>query len=174
MQIKKRIKGRKLKAKSIWAAALFTLTFPLSTVTAQESVNATGGNATGSGGTASYSVGQVFYQTHTGTNGSVAEGVQQPYEISVVTGIEEAKGIDISVTAYPNPTSDYLTLNIDEFDISKLSYQLYDMQGKLFQSEKITDNQTRIFMSQLLPAIYFVKVIQGNKEVKTFKIIKTQ
>ncbi len=34
---------------------------------AQESVNATGGDATGSGGTVAYSVGQVVYTTNTGT-----------------------------------------------------------------------------------------------------------
>ena len=141
-------------------------------VQAQTSVNATGGDASGGGGSVSYSVGQVVYTTHTGTSGSVAEGVQQPYEISVVTGLEEAQSINLSVTAYPNPTTDYLTLRIDEFEISNLSFQLYDMNGKLLQNEKITGNQTSIVMSNLLPATYFVKVIQGNKEVKTFKIIK--
>src|SRR6056297_4018314 len=115
------------KVKSLGVLILLTFAFSLSTVSAQESVNATGGNALGSGGSASYSVGQVAYQTHTGTNGSVSEGVQQPFEISVVTGIEEAKGINLSVSAYPNPTTDYLTLRIDELEISNLSFQLYDM-----------------------------------------------
>ena len=46
------------------------------------------------------------------------------------------------------------------------------MNGKLLQNEKITGNQTSIAMGNLVPANYFVKVIQGNKEVKTFKIIK--
>ena len=147
-------------------------TFSLTTIMAQESVNTTGSNASGSGGSVSYSVGQVVYTTNTGTNGSVAQGVQQPFEISIVTGIEEAKGINLSVSAYPNPTTDYLTLSIGEFDISNLSYQLYDMNGKLLQNEKITGNQTSIAMGNLVPANYFVKVIQGNKEVKTFKIIK--
>ena len=140
---------------------------------AQENNNATGGAATGSGGSVHYSVGQVAYQTHSGTNGSVSEGVQQPYEISVVNGIEKANGISLKVTAYPNPTTvDYLTLSIEGFDSSNLSYQLFDMHGKLLQNEKITDNQTRIFMSNLVPANYFVQVVQGNMEVKTFKIIK--
>jgi len=139
---------------------------------AQESVNATGGNASGSGGSASYSVGQVVYTSNTVTNGSVAQGVQQPYEISVVTRIEEAKGINLSVSAYPNPTTDYLTLEVKDFELSNLHFQLYDMNGKLLQSEKIIGNQTSIVMSNLVPANYFVKVIQGNKEVKTFKIIK--
>ena len=139
---------------------------------AQESTNASGGDATGSGGTVAYSVGQVVYTNNTGTNGSVAQGVQQAFEISVVTGLEEAKGINFLVIAYPNPTTDYLTLRIDEFEISNLSYQLYDINGKLLQNEKITSDQTSIVMSNLVPSSYFVKVIQGNKEVKTFKIIK--
>jgi hypothetical protein len=139
---------------------------------AQLSVNATGGNASGSGGSVNYSVGQVANQTHTGSNGSVAEGVQQPYEISVVTVIEEAKGLSLSVMAYPNPTNENVILRIDKFELSKLSFQLYDMNEKLLQSEIITSNQTIIVMSNLVSATYFVKVIQGDKEVKTFKVIK--
>ena len=161
-----------MRHKKLKLIAVLLLGLGLTGLQAQTSVNATGGNATGSGGSVSYSVGQVVYQTHTGTTGSLAEGVQQPYEISVVTGLEDPIGINLSFTAYPNPTSDYLTLSIDEFEISNLSYQLYDMQGKLLKSEKIKGNQTSIAMSNLLPAIYFVKVIQGNKEVKTFKIVK--
>ncbi len=161
-----------MKHKKLKLSALLLLGFGLTGLQAQTSVNATGGNASGSGGSVSYSVGQVVYTTNTGSNGYVAQGVQQPYEISVVTGLEEAKGINLSVSAYPNPTTDYLTLNIGEFDISNLSYQLYDINGKLLQNEKITGNQTSIAMGNLVPANYFVKVIQGNKEVKTFKIIK--
>ena len=161
-----------MKLKRLKICVILLLGLGLTGLQAQESVNATGGNALGSGGSVSYSVGQLTYQTHVGTNGSVAEGVQQQFEISIITEIKEAKGINLSVSAYPNPTTDYLTLRIDEFEISNLSFQLYDMNGKLLQNEKITGNQTSIVMSNLLPATYFVKVIQGNKEVKTFKIIK--
>ena len=161
-----------MRHKRLKLSAVLLLGLGLTGLQAQTSVNATGTNASGSGGSVSYSVGQVVYTTNTGTNGSVAQGVQQPYEISVVTGIEEAEGIYLSVTAYPNPTTDYLTLRIDEFEISNLSYQLYDMNGKLLQNEKIAGNQTSIVMSNLVPATYFVKVVQGNREIKTFKIIK--
>ena len=136
-----------MRHKKLKLIAVLLLGLGATGLQAQESVNATGGNASGSGGSASYSVGQVFY-------------------------IEEAKGINLSVTAYPNPTTDYLTLRIDEFDISNLSYQLYDISGKLLQNEKITGSQTSIVMGNFVPATYFVKVIQGTQEVKTFKIIK--
>ncbi|HMQ08624.1 MAG TPA: IPTL-CTERM sorting domain-containing protein [Saprospiraceae bacterium] len=47
---------------------------------AQESVNSAGGDATGAGGTASYTVGQVVYTT-IGDNGmTVAQGVQQAFQ----------------------------------------------------------------------------------------------
>ena len=161
-----------MRHKKLKLGAVLLLGLGLTGLQAQESVNTTGGNALGSGGSVSCSVGQVVYTTNTGTNGSVAQGVQQPCEISVVTAIVEAKGINLSVTTYPNPTNDYLTLRIEEFDISNLSYQLYDMNGKLLQKEKITGYQTSIVTSNLLPATYLVKVIQSNKEIKTFKIIK--
>jgi hypothetical protein len=161
-----------MRHKRLQLSVIFLLVLGLTGLQAQESVNATGGNASGSGGSASYSVGQVVYTTNTGTNGSVAQGVQQPFEISIVTGIDEAKDINLSLTVYPNPTTDYLTLEVKDFELSTLHFQLYDMQGKLLQNEKITGTQTSIVMSNLVPATYFVKVIQGNKEVKTFKIIK--
>lgn len=184
MQHKHRVKSRTLKVKSIGVATLLTFTFSLSTLMAQETIPATGGNASGSGGTVSYSVGQVVYTTNTGTNGSVAQGVQQPFEISVVTGIEQT-AINLAISAYPNPTTDYLVLKIENYDNGNLSYQLFDMQGKLLENKKVTGNETSIDMSKLVPATYFVKVYavgrndrtgvtEGNKEVKTFKIIKTQ
>lgn len=163
-----------MRHKKLKLSAVLFLGLGLTGLQAQESVNAIGGNASGSGGTVAYSVGQVVYTTNTGTNGSVAQGVQQPFKISVVTGIEEAKGVNLSVLAYPNPTTDYLTLEVKDFELSTLHFQLFEMNGKLLQSEKITGNQTSIVMSNLLPATYFVKVIKDNKEVKTFKIIKNK
>ncbi|HPL94660.1 MAG TPA: T9SS type A sorting domain-containing protein [Paludibacteraceae bacterium] len=160
----------KMRHKRLKLSAVLLLGLGLTGLQAQTSVNATGSNASGSGGSVSYSVGQVVYTNNTGTNGSVAQGVQQAYEIFTV-GIKETE-LNIFLTVFPNPTTDYLTLSIGEFDMSNLSYQLYDMNGKLLQNEKITGNQTSIVMSNLFPANYFLRVIHGNKEVKTFKIIK--
>lgn len=161
-----------MRHKRLKLSAVLLLGLGLTGLHAQTGVNATGGNASGSGGSASYSVGQVVYTSNTGASGSVAQGVHQPFEISVVVGIEEAKDINLSVTAYPNPTTDYLTLEVQEFELSDLSFQLYDMNGKLLQNEKITGTQTRIVMSNLAPDTYLVKVVQANKNIKTFKVIK--
>jgi hypothetical protein len=162
-----------MRHKKLKLSVLILLGIGIPGLYAQEAIPSSGGIASGSGGTASYSVGQVVYTTNDGgENGTVAQGVQQPFEISVVLGIEEAEEINLSVSACPNPTSDYLTLSVANLDASKLAYQLYDINGNLLQSEKITGNEISIFMSNFVPATYFVKVTNENKEVKTFKIIK--
>jgi hypothetical protein len=136
---------------------------------AQESPTTAGGEATGTGGTASYSVGQVVYTTATGTNGSVAQGVQQPYEISTTVGIKET-AITLELSVYPNPTTDYLTLKVE--DNTELNYQLYDLQGKVIENKKVTANSTTIKMEALPKSIYFLNITKNIRIVKTFKIIK--
>jgi len=158
-----------LKTKLI---ASFLFCFGLTGLQAQESVLTSGGDATGSGGSVSYSVGQIVYTTNTGTNGSVAQGVQQPFEISTVTAIEEAKGIILNCSAYPNPATNFLTLKMEDYKIENLSYQIYDINGKFLSDQKINSNETLIPMESMPSANYFLKVIQGDKEIKTFKIIK--
>jgi hypothetical protein len=151
--------------------ALLLLGFGITTVYGQQATTTTGGNASGSGGTVAYSVGQVVYNTNTGTtNGSVAQGVQQAYEISSV-GVNETE-LNISLQAYPNPTTDYLQLKVESEKLKDLSFQLVDMAGKLIESKKITNTTETIRMENLPSASYFLKVCNDNKEVKSFKIIK--
>lgn len=119
--------------KLLTALCLFTFTMAIQ---AQTTIPATGGNATGTGGSVTYTVGQVVYTTNIGTNGTVARGVQQPYEIFIVTGIEQAKDITLVCSVYPNPASDFLTLKVENYDQENLSYQLMDTNGKLLESKK--------------------------------------
>jgi hypothetical protein len=139
---------------------------------AQEAITPSGGNASGGAGTISYSVGQIVYQTNIGTSGFIVEGVQQPYDISVVTSIEEAKGINLSISAYPNPANDFITLTVENIEISNLQYQLYNLNGIQLLNGEITGNLMSIGIGHLVPAIYYVKVAQKGREVITFKIIK--
>jgi hypothetical protein len=140
---------------------------------AQTSVNASGGDASGSGGTVAYSVGQVVYTSNTASTGTVDQGVQHAYEIYTV-GIKEI-ALNISLTAFPNPTTENLTLQISDYNNEKLSYQLFDMQGKALSEGQIVGPQTLINMNGLPRATYFVDVLnQENKKIQSFKIIKTQ
>ncbi|MCX6245776.1 MAG: T9SS type A sorting domain-containing protein [Bacteroidetes bacterium] len=138
---------------------------------AQKDVMAAGGNATGSGGSASYSVGQVVYTTATGTNGSANQGVQQPYEIFIV-GIDNNPGVNLQLTVYPNPASVQVTLNIGRMNSENMDYRLYDFMGKLLDSQKIRTELTEIPMANFPVGTYLLKVLDGQSLLRTFKIIK--
>lgn len=152
--------------------ALLLLIFSNDLIFAQESVNTSGKDASGTGGIVNYSVGQIVYTTNTGTNGSASQGVQQPYEISVVTALKEGKDIVLSFLVYPNPTYDFLKLKIENLISENLTYLLYDMSGKFIKSKNIEGAEATISMESLATGTYFLKVTEDNKDIKTFKIIK--
>ncbi|MBA4241413.1 MAG: hypothetical protein C0448_11860 [Sphingobacteriaceae bacterium] len=163
-----------MNQKKVKLCATLLLGMCLSVVNAQQASTASGGDASGSGGSVNYSVGQIAYTTNFSAAGSVAQGVQQPYEISVVTSINEASSIDLKLSAYPNPTTDYLTLKIGDAKIENLSYQLYDVAGKLLEDKEIASTEVNISMLNQPNAAYFLKVFSNKQEIKTFKIIKNQ
>lgn len=137
----------------------------------QQALVSAGGNASGGSGNVSYSVGQVVYTTNGNANYSVSEGVQQPFEISTLT-IDEYAAADIKLTAYPNPTSGYLTLDIDSLETDGLQYTVFDINGKLLSEVTISNRQTTINFTSLPSSTYFIKVGAKGKNIKTFKIIK--
>ncbi len=139
---------------------------------AQETVLPAGGTASGSGGIVSYSVGQTVYMTYNDTDGSVAEGVQQPYEISAISWIDMMTTGDITIEVFPNPAADNLNLEIVGFDGNDLKYQIYDITGNLVRSGQIPGNRAEVSMKHLASAPYFLRVLHNNIVVKTFKIIK--
>lgn len=63
------------------------------------------------GGKIECSVGQVAYSTISGEQGSVTEGVVQPYEYSILTETPIGKYVQLSI--YPNPTNDQLHLKVN-------------------------------------------------------------
>ena len=141
----------------------------LSDIQAQKTVTASGGDANGGNGSMSYSIGQIVYTTSIGTNGNtMAKGVQQSYEISLVND----SNITIDVKIYPNPTSYDLTLETDNSSSINQSYYILDVEGRLIKTNKITSSKTIIKMSSFSNGVYFINVFDADKEIKVFKVIK--
>ena len=139
---------------------------------AQQSVIATGGDATGSGGSVSYTVGQIDYQTNDGSGGSSSEGVQQPYEIFIV-GITENLTLKRDIQVYPNPTNDFLFLELDEIG-DQMQMIMYDENGKEVLVQKINTERTRIQMNNQSTGMYLLNITENNKLLESIKIIKNQ
>jgi len=138
---------------------------------AQETNPATGGKGVGSGGVVEYSIGQVFSNVGSSSNGTVAQGVQQPYEISVTTGIENTS-ITLECKVYPNPTSGIFVLSVKTDEFRNLKFILTDFGGKPIKQDILNDEETEISLEGYSSSMYFLKVFSGNIVIKTFKIIK--
>jgi hypothetical protein len=137
----------------------------------QESVNAGGGDLKGSGGSGSFSVGQVFYITASGSSGSVAQGVQQTYIVSVITGKKEI--IDrIKLTVFPNPATDKLILQPEDGETENISFQLFDVNGTLLQTGEINGVSSQVPMNSYVSGTYFLKVMKDKEELMVYKIVK--
>jgi len=75
---------------------------------------------------------------------------------------------DTSIAVYPNPVKDLLTIAARE---NIQSIQLYDVMGRLIETNLQNSNSINFDFSQKAPGIYFVK-INTPKGSKTEKIIK--
>lgn len=139
---------------------------------AQHAIVSAGENITGSGGSASYTLGQVAFQTFSGSGVSEAQGVQQPYEISVVTASSDLKKIDLNIATYPNPVTDILTLSVDGINSSAFSYQLFNLAGEIIDQKLISNRISKINMSAYSPSTYLLQIVKDKQEIKTYKIIK--
>ena len=145
-------------------------------VAAQSAVVSVGGDAQSNGGSVSYTVGQVAVQTVANSNGSVsvAEGVQQPYEIMTV-GVDDYPQIVLDAVVYPNPTDNVAQLRLNGFEIpaAGLRANLYDGNGKRLQTIPVTDDLTTFQIGQYATGTYFLELRDGKRVLKTFKVVRS-
>lgn len=145
--------------------------FCLGTAVAQNAVVPVGGTASGNGGTVTYTVGQIAVQTNSVGTASISEGVQQPYEISVV-GVDGYPSITLNAVLFPNPTQGNVQLTIDNLQFEG-EVKIFDLNGKFLFSKKIEGENTALDLSRYAPATYYVNVYSGKKMLKSFKVVKT-
>ena len=144
-------------------------------VFAQSAIVPVGGDAQGNGGSVSYTVGQMAVESTANSNGSisVAEGVQQPYEIMTV-GVYDYSKIALNAVVYPNPTENIAQLQLNGFEIPAggLRATLYDGNGKQLQSVTVTNDLTAFQIGQYATGTYYLEVRDGKRVLKTFKIVR--
>jgi hypothetical protein len=148
------------------------LLFISADIIAQYNFTSGSGELKGPGGFASQSIGQIAYTSYQTDSGKVNQGVIQPYQITVLNG-EEIRAINLSFNAFPNPVFNLLNLEVVNFENQDLSYQLFDINGRLLSSKNITAYLTEISTSELPAATYFIRVNHQDKLIKTFKIVKS-
>ncbi len=165
---------RRLKAafisRLICTAALFTFLFSQSTLHAQE-VIATGGNHHKAGDiSVSWTLGETVIETFRAGESILTQGFHQS-KLTVVS-IDEIDLPGYNITAFPNPASSYVTLKVEAENYEKMSFRLYDFNGRLIEQNRIDGSYTNISFEGLKPAVYYITIIEDVRKLTTVKIIK--
>jgi hypothetical protein len=88
----------------------------------------------------------------------------------VILGIEQ-NDLNDSISIYPNPADDYLTISNNNTGIETI--ELYSVLGnKVFEKTDINSLTKSINISNLPSGVYLLKVIDSEKKSATKRIIK--
>jgi len=133
---------------------------------------ASGGEASGTTGNVSFSVGQIDYVNASSTNHSLNQGLQQPFEWFELTGLE-LNTISLQFSAFPNPSSEFIYLSVENYDLNEMEYSLHAVDGKLLvHPTPLSSTLTQISLSTYAKGNYLISVSKTKKLIKTFNIIK--
>jgi hypothetical protein len=120
----------------------------------------------------SWTLGETIIPTFKSADGTLilTHGFQQKL---IITAVEEFIIDPVSVTVFPNPTSEIVNIEFDTPTEGEITLYLLDAQGKLVKTEKIesaTSNK-QINMQDLPSGLYYLRLMQG-KLVNVYKVVK--
>lgn len=133
-------------------------------------VASSGGNITIGDKAIEWTLGETVIATLSSENIILSQGFHQP--ILTVTTIKTPVELAYKIEAYPNPTNDLLLIRLENADAQEFQYILYDINGKVLEQKELKSNETAINMTNNACGEYLLKIIQTEKEIMTFKIIK--
>ena len=134
--------------------ALFLLIQLVTPAIAQESVSSAGQSDTVSGVQIDWNVGETVIQTKALSTGFVTQGLEQPH--FVISSIERVNKINLQAKLYPNPTSNWVHLDLKSLPQSKLVLSVFDLSGRMLKTQRIGELSNTIDLNELSAATYII------------------
>ena len=115
-----------------------------------------------------YTLGEIVVETHANSTTILTQGFHQ----GVLEVSTETVNIDIKTKIYPNPTTNYLIVELEKNVNAELL--VYDINGKLVIKDKlINEQQKQIDFSFLTQGNYFLHINIADKQ-SVYQINKTK
>jgi hypothetical protein len=153
----------------------FSSSFGFAQSISPQSINSSGTSMSQSNGSLSFTVGELVVLSLTDTEGNTLGGGFTSGATISTASIQEPDGAVLNVKVYPNPTTDLITVAIQETKLSYVEIEITDMNGKVISSEKYTGiaKNVGINSSSWNIGTYFLKLKGENAEVLgIYKIVK--
>ncbi|MBA7582072.1 hypothetical protein ES708_23992 [subsurface metagenome] len=112
----------------------------------------------GSNVSIAWSLGEIVIETLTENTITLTQGFQQPYYS--ITSIKEIKDDRINISVFPNPTNDFIKVQIDNPKGLQIIVEISDATGRILKNSKIINNSgiEEFDLLSLTPGIYFLKI----------------
>jgi N-acetylneuraminic acid mutarotase len=81
---------------------------------------------------------------------------------------------DIQVKAYPNPTTDFVVIDVNwdnEVPFEKMQVKIISLEGKVVHESKMEINENKIETSSFNPGTYIYSIVYEDRIVKNGKIV---
>ena len=157
--------------KRLFLTVVFGIAFfsAIAQTASPELVSSAGESFKNTGYQLDWSIGECVTATHSSGSYVITQGFHQNfYEITTVKDLAK----DINITVYPNPTTNFLTVNLEASARPLSVLTITDINGKILQHSEVTNDQEQLDFSNYANGIYFLDVKQNNQLIKSFRIIK--
>jgi hypothetical protein len=172
----------KTKRKTIMKKTLIILTgfigistFGISQTISPQSINSSGQTMTQSNGSLTFTVGELVVLTQTDSDGNTLGSGFPTGAVITTASIQEPNASLINVKVYPNPTTDLVTVSIQETKLPQVVLEIVDVNGKIVSVEKYAGMSNKIGISTSLweKGIYVLNLKNTeNQLIGSYKIIK--
>jgi hypothetical protein len=122
---------------------------------AQNAISSTGGHFKTTGGSTSFTVGQVAYVLKKGNGSYLNEELVYLKEVQL----------------YPNPTQETVILILSSKEDVQVRYTIMDYLGKEIKYGIILSEKSEISLRDLPSGNYFIS-LKSKKEIRIFKMVK--
>tara|TARA_Y100000593_G_C4266928_1_gene315258 strand:+ start:713 stop:1222 length:510 start_codon:yes stop_codon:yes gene_type:complete len=121
----------------------------------------------------SYTVGESFISYWHSGNTILTEGFQQGEIVKYYNSIDE-KGTEVTIVAYPNPTTGTIRLAFDNEDLLEYRVGIFDMNGRLLMMDRCIGESIDIDMRKYPSGQYKVFFYRESNDGIDQKIISIQ
>ncbi|MFT5829306.1 MAG: hypothetical protein ACI9AB_002275, partial [Urechidicola sp.] len=120
-----------------------------------------------------YVVGPTFYGNVTsGKVTSINESVNTYVEDTTNTGLINKEELDFEIHIMPNPSSDFIAVQVDNLAQSDFEISLIDITGKLVKKSRLKQGSTVSYLDiQTVYAGAYIVVVSSDKGYSTRNVL---
>jgi hypothetical protein len=99
-------------------------------------------------------------------------GCMQKSYYNKPTGVANTIAADRLLKVYPNPASDYLTVETDNVSGKTLQLNVFDIAGRMLKNVQTTTAKTQISIADMPSGVYMLNVFENGVKVGVSRFVK--